>query len=180
MGLILVHGAAVLENECADVAVQSPSHFFDSHVSSGAFHLCAGGQHLACGGCLQIAVVLLVEEHAVEQRICGFVVLRGDLYVEWTGCVHGHWGLFGRWSRVLREHGKATKREIGCAANRSFQQMRCHCDDRLHGSFASLQDDNNAWMAAMGGKTRARECPCRLACRRLWTASEYPLYARLR
>src|SRR5882672_9090062 len=98
------HSAGVLQDEGTGAAVERAADAFDGDVASGAFDRCAGGEHLALAGGFEVAVDLLVDSHAAERGVVGFVVggLRGHFYFKRSGGISGHDGAFLRGSGILR------------------------------------------------------------------------------
>src|SRR5882724_6126782 len=93
-----------LDVHFAGAAVERAADAFDGDVASGAFDRCAGGEHLALAGGFEVAVDLLVDSHAAERGVVGFVVggLRGHFYFKRSGGISGHDGAFLRGSGILR------------------------------------------------------------------------------
>ncbi len=90
----MVHRAAVLEDECADVALESARDVFHGYVTGGTFDGRAGSEHFALAGSVEIAVVLLFEGLAAERVVVGFEsgIERRDFDVEESGGVLSHGG----------------------------------------------------------------------------------------
>src|SRR5579871_2430252 len=87
----LGHDAGVIQDKRAAPSLQRSADFFNCHINSGTLWTCAGiaaREHLPFASTFKIAVVLLINRHPA-QRWIDLVVLRRQLYIEWSSGMHG-------------------------------------------------------------------------------------------
>ncbi len=131
-----VHGACVLQDERAGVAVERAADAFDGDVAGGAFDRCSGGEHLALAGGFEVAVDLFVNGHAGEGVSFVLGGLRGHFYFKCSGGVSGHSCAFLGWSRIL---GVGPRKRIGAKTEGQAQTGEdCRSDDSLVFHFCTV------------------------------------------
>src|SRR5579872_2254203 len=127
----------MLQDKCTCVALKGSGNLFDGNIGARSFHRCAGREHLPFPSTFEITVIVFVEEHAIEKRIVGVIVLRSHFYIERSSSVMCHVTLLSTWSIVLREskaseeQRKARHSENAWQFRRSLRQSQGRLSDLL-------------------------------------------------
>ena len=105
------HDTGVVEEKCSVTARERAFDALDRDVDARAFHGRSAGEHLAVACAFEIAVKLLVEQHATERSFALVVGrLRREFDVECAACVHSGWLLLAAGFELAPENASDRKK----------------------------------------------------------------------